>query len=58
MIIIIMISVVLVRYDANENQMVTDLFQQRRILKRRYVSQYKHTTLSCVNHLISSNLLS
>ncbi|CAJ1955072.1 unnamed protein product [Sphenostylis stenocarpa] len=24
------------RYDANENQMVTDLFQQRRILKRRY----------------------
>ncbi|QCD82411.1 Diphthamide synthesis DPH1/DPH2 [Vigna unguiculata] len=25
-----------VKYDANENQMVTDLFQQRRILKRRY----------------------
>ncbi|KAI4324318.1 hypothetical protein L6164_023869 [Bauhinia variegata] len=26
----------IVRYDANENQMVTDLSQQRRILKRRY----------------------
>ncbi|XP_027341616.1 2-(3-amino-3-carboxypropyl)histidine synthase subunit 2 isoform X2 [Abrus precatorius] len=26
----------IVRYDANENRMVTDLFQQRRILKRRY----------------------
>ncbi|XP_020227460.1 2-(3-amino-3-carboxypropyl)histidine synthase subunit 2 isoform X2 [Cajanus cajan] len=26
----------IVRYDANEKQMVTDLFQQRRILKRRY----------------------
>ncbi|XP_047162301.1 2-(3-amino-3-carboxypropyl)histidine synthase subunit 2 isoform X1 [Vigna umbellata] len=26
----------IVRYYANENQMVTDLFQQRRILKRRY----------------------
>ncbi|KAL9323185.1 hypothetical protein ACSQ67_011238 [Phaseolus vulgaris] len=32
----ILIIMVLVRYDANENQMVTDLFQQRRILKRRY----------------------
>ncbi|KAG5104068.1 hypothetical protein JHK82_041038 [Glycine max] len=26
----------IVRYDANENRMVTDLFQHRRILKRRY----------------------
>lgn len=36
---------VLVRYDATKSQMVADLSQQRRILKRRYVSQYEHTIL-------------
>jgi hypothetical protein len=37
-IVLIMVLLVLVRYDATKNQMVTDLSQQRRILKRRYVS--------------------
>lgn len=34
--ILILLAFVSVRYDATENRLITDLSQQRRILKRRY----------------------
>lgn len=41
--------VVLVRYDAIENRVVTDLAQQRRILNHRYISQHKHSAFHLYN---------